>query len=137
MQCCSADSKRQSTTQCFWCGVAVHGLAEARNFYVLCTIIYVDSFFIRYIYYILSPFCTVLKKMESLQDLCLSTLKKNISKYDLREACEIRLCAKNIGVTNKKELKAWDHRILDISERVRNSYSCNITHNGRCYYRTA
>ena len=75
--------------------------------------------------------------MESLQDLCWSTLKKNISKYDLREACEIRLCAKNIGVTNKKELKAWDHRILDISERVRCSYSYNITHNGRCYYRTA
>ena len=43
--------------------------------------------------------------------------------------CEhpLRLCAKNSGVSNKKKLKAWDHRILDMFKKVRHAYSCNNT----------
>ena len=43
--------------------------------------------------------------------------------------CEhpLRLCAKNSGVSNKKKLKAWDHRILDMFKKVRHAYSYNNT----------
>ena len=82
----------------------------------------------------MSPFCTVLKKMESLQDLSLSVLSKNIGQYRLRELCDIILVGKNSGVFNKGKLKAWDRRILDIFKKVRHTYSYNITDDGRCYY---
>ena len=120
---CRFETTFYDTVLLVWCGCSwfSRDLAEARNFYVLCTIIYVDSFFIRYIYYILSPFCTVLKKMESLQDLSLSALSKNIGQYDLPELCDIRLFAKNSGVINKGKLKAWDRRILDIFDEVRHA----------------
>ena len=44
MGCSTAVNIRNDTLRhkCFWCGVNVYGLAEARNLYVLCTIIYVD-----------------------------------------------------------------------------------------------
>ena len=72
--------------------------------------------------------------MESLQDLSLSALSKNIGQYDLPELCDIRLFAKNSGVINKGKLKAWDRRILDILDKVRHAQSYNITDDGRCYY---
>ena len=75
----------------------------------------------------MSPFCTVLKKMESLQDLSLSVLSKNIGQYRLRELCDIILVGKNSGFINKKKLKAWDRRILDMFKKVRHTYSYNNT----------
>ena len=75
----------------------------------------------------MSPFCTVLKKMESLQDLSLSVLSKNIGQYRLRELCDIILVGKNSGVFNKGKLKAWDRRILDMFKKVRHTYSYNNT----------
>ena len=64
--------------------------------------------------------------MESLQDLSLSALSKNIGKYDLLELCDIKLVGKNSGVINKKKLKAWDRRILDMFKKVRHTYNLQL-----------
>ena len=116
-------------------GVVWLFMVQQRLVTSMCSVLlFMQIFFLYQIYYILSPFCTVLKKMESLQDLSLSVLSKNIDQYRLRELCDIILVGKNSGVFNKGKLKAWDRRILDIFKKVRHTYSYNITDDGRCYY---